>query len=65
MWKKIPASNLTELQPGCTIRLDDDEPERVLGSAVLRPDGSGRIDVTFTEGSTDVADSLTYIDIWS
>ncbi len=63
VWKKIPASNLTDLRPGATVRLDEDEPDKVLASAVLRDDGSGEIDVTFTDGSVDIADSLSYVDV--
>lgn len=65
MWNKIPASNLTDLRPGATVRLDEDEPARVLASAVLRDDGSGEIDVTFTDRSVGIADSLSYVDVQS
>lgn len=50
---------------GALVRLDDGDPEKVLASATLVDDGSGCIDVRFSDGSADVADSLTYVDVWA
>lgn len=57
------AASNARRQRGRTV--DADEPDKVLASSVLRDDGSGEIVVTFTDGSVDIADSLSYVDVQS